>query len=61
MLVCKFAFVVCEQYSGKSPRRISTKLGGGVRYGPRIMPFDDYIGMMTTSRSDIFFSYTTVR
>ena len=24
---------VCEQYSGKTPRRISTKLGGGIRYG----------------------------
>ena len=39
--VCLF---VCEQYSGKSPRRISTKLGGGVRYGPRIMPLDFGLG-----------------
>ena len=35
--VCLF---VCEQYYGKTPRRISTKLGGGIRYGPRIMPLD---------------------
>ena len=31
LFVCLF---VCEQYSGKTPRWISTKLGGGVRYGP---------------------------
>ena len=37
--------VACEQYSGKTPRRISTKLGGGgVRYGPRIMPLDFGLG-----------------
>ena len=36
LFVCLF---VCEQYYGKT-RWISTKLGGGVRYGPRIMPLD---------------------
>ena len=35
---------VCEQYYGKTPRRISTKLGGGIRYGPRIMPLDFGLG-----------------
>ena len=42
-----FLFVylfVCEQYSGKTPRRISTKLGGGVRFGPRIMPLNFGLG-----------------
>ena len=37
LFVCLF---VCEQYYGKTPQRISTKLGGGIRYGPRIMPLD---------------------
>ena len=41
LFVCLF---VCEQYYGKTPRRISTKLGGGVRYGPRIMPLDFGLG-----------------
>ena len=36
LFVCVF---VCEQYYGKT-RRISTKLGGGIMYGPRIMPLD---------------------
>ena len=35
---------VCEQYYGKTPRWISTKLGGGIRYGPRIMPLDFGLG-----------------
>ena len=39
--VCLF---VCEQYYGKTPRRISTKLGGRIRYGPRIMPLDFGLG-----------------
>ena len=39
--VCLF---VCEQYYGKTPRRISTKLGGGVRYGPMIMPLNFGLG-----------------
>ena len=39
--VCLF---VCEQYSGKTPWWISTKLGGGVRYGPRIMPLNFGLG-----------------
>ena len=39
--VCLF---VCEQYYGKTPGRISTKLGGGIRYGPRIMPLDFGLG-----------------
>ena len=34
---------VCEQYYGKT-QRISTKLGGGIRYGPRIMPLDFGLG-----------------
>ena len=41
-LVCLF---VCEQYYGKTPGRISTKLGGGIRYGPRIMPLDLDFGL----------------
>ena len=41
LCVCLF---VCEQYYGKTPRRISTKLGGGVRYGPRIMPLNFGLG-----------------
>ena len=41
LFVCLF---VCEQYYGKTPRRISTKLGGGVRYGQRIMPLDFGLG-----------------
>ena len=40
--------VVCEQYSGKSPRRISTKLGGGVRYGPRIMPLNFFASILSS-------------
>ena len=39
--VCLF---VCEQYSGKTPRWISTKLGGGVRYGPRVMALNFGLG-----------------
>ena len=35
---------VCEQYSGKTPRWISTKLGGGVWFGPRIMPLNFGLG-----------------
>ena len=41
LFVCLF---VCEQSSGKTPRRISTKLGGGVRYGPGIMPLNFGLG-----------------
>ena len=41
VFVCLF---VCEQYYGKTPRRISTKLGGEVKYGPRIMPLDLALG-----------------
>ena len=41
LFVCLF---VCEQYSRKNPRWISTKLGGGVRYGPRIMPLNFGLG-----------------
>ena len=41
LFVCLF---VCEQYSGKTPRWISTKLGGGVRYVPRIMPLNFGLG-----------------
>ena len=35
---------VCEQYYGKTPRRISMKLGGGIGYGPRIMLLDFGLG-----------------
>ena len=38
--VCLF---VCEQYYGKT-QRISTKLGGWIRYGPRIMLPDFGLG-----------------
>ena len=45
LFVCVFVCLfVCEQYYGKTPRRISTKLGGAVRYGPRIMPLDFGLG-----------------
>ena len=41
---CLFVCLFVNSIYAKTPGRISTKLGGGIRYGPRIMPLDFGLG-----------------